>query len=545
MVHVTKILAIEQLRFNGRHDFRSWEWTLDLRLDREPEFHKIWQDSLSPYPPPHQPLRASLYPTTLENICDITQFTNMWCTDAINTYLSTEMQREVHEATIADLERYEVLTGQKIGKIFSDNVPEYKHAFSARYKTPYEMFHGTKPKVDHLRTIGCTAYVLIPPKDRSFKLAPSAQLARLVRYSANRKAYRVVYPNHKIMEVRDISFNEAENLAEQKGFPGPDAQILGNHDDPAPNPQNLPPEQPSHHGSPDPPANRRSGRTNHLPGQYKEHQLGYAVLAADQVPIPKTYKEALSSEYSAEWSAAMTAELATLFEMKTWTLSELPPGSKPIGTKWVFDLKLLVSEEIDGFKARLVAKGYAQRPGMDYDELEKRSTEPNHQDLGEITESAACGNAYVDSSKHPGSGQPETGIPLAQIVGSLNYLAVNTTPDIAQAVNRLVRHSSRPLHAHMETAMGIVKYLAGTPDHGITYIHSRKPMTGYCDSAHAACPITRNLIRKSTTGWVFSNQGGAISWQSKIQASTTALSSTEAEYVAATSAAQEAMWLRK
>eukprot|EP00798_Chlamydomonas_sp_ICE-L_P015124 gene15123-biopygen24186 len=50
---------------------------------------------------------------------------------------------------------------------------------------------------------------------------------------------------------------------------------------------------------------------------------------------------------------------------------------------------------------------------------------------------------------------------------------------------------------------------------------------------------------KSSAGWVFTNQGGAISWQSKIQASVTALSSTEAEYVAATSAAHEGTWLRK
>jgi len=92
-------------------------------------------------------------------------------------------------------------------------------------------------------------------------------------------------------------------------------------------------------------------------------------LAAEHVPIPKNEKEAFSSEHSAEWITAVTAELVALSEMKTWTLSELPPGFKSIGTKWVFDLKLLVSGEIDRFKARLVAKGYAQRPGMDYDEV--------------------------------------------------------------------------------------------------------------------------------------------------------------------------------
>ena len=89
--------------------------------------------------------------------------------------------------------------------------------------------------------------------------------------------------------------------------------------------------------------------------------------------------------------------------------------------------------------------------------------------------------------------------------------------------------------------MGILRYLAGTPSHGLTYTFGTKPIHGFCDSDHASCILTR----KSTTGWVFINNGGAISWRSKLQGSATALSSTEAEFVSATSAAQEALWLDK
>ena len=50
----------------------------------------------------------------------------------------------------------------------------------------------------------------------------------------------------------------------------------------------------------------------------------------------------------------------------TWELADLPPGSKPIGCKWIFKKKLNPDGSIDKFKARLVAKGYRQKEGVDF-----------------------------------------------------------------------------------------------------------------------------------------------------------------------------------
>jgi len=44
---------------------------------------------------------------------------------------------------------------------------------------------------------------------------------------------------------------------------------------------------------------------------------------------------------------------------KTWELTDLPAGIKPIGVKWIFKTKPKENGGIDMFKARLVAKGYA------------------------------------------------------------------------------------------------------------------------------------------------------------------------------------------
>jgi len=59
------------------------------------------------------------------------------------------------------------------------------------------------------------------------------------------------------------------------------------------------------------------------------------------------------------------------------------------------------------------------------------------------------------------------------------------------------------------------------------------------DSDWAGCVDTR----RSTSGFVWIMNGGAICWRSRLQ-SIVALSSTEAEYVGATPAVQEILWLR-
>ncbi|MCO5548733.1 hypothetical protein L7F22_002194 [Adiantum nelumboides] len=59
----------------------------------------------------------------------------------------------------------------------------------------------------------------------------------------------------------------------------------------------------------------------------------------------------------------MQSEYDALIENDTWTLCDLPPGKKAIGTKWVYKLKHKPDGEIDCYKARLVANGYAHQKG--------------------------------------------------------------------------------------------------------------------------------------------------------------------------------------
>lgn len=65
----------------------------------------------------------------------------------------------------------------------------------------------------------------------------------------------------------------------------------------------------------------------------------------------------------------MMAEIETIKENNTWILTELPPGHKPIGLKWVYKLKKDSEGNVLKHKARLVAKGYVQIKGIDYEEV--------------------------------------------------------------------------------------------------------------------------------------------------------------------------------
>ncbi|KAJ9528781.1 hypothetical protein QJQ45_000035 [Haematococcus lacustris] len=125
------------------------------------------------------------------------------------------------------------------------------------------------------------------------------------------------------------------------------------------------------------------------------------------------------------------------------------------------------------------------------------------------------------------------------LVGSLLYLTCCTRPDIAFAVGALARHMSSPTKQHWAAACNVLSYLKGTCDHGLLF-GGVTGLQGFSDSDYAGDKDTA----RSTTGYLFTLNGGAISWSSRLQP-TVALSTAEAEYMAASNAAKEALWLRK
>lgn len=156
-----------------------------------------------------------------------------------------------------------------------------------------------------------------------------------------------------------------------------------------------------------------------------------------------------------------------------------------------------------------------------------------------MTESKPLSTPLSTATKLTKDGEPldTTAHGYSQLIGSLMYLSVCTRPDIAQAVGALARYMAAPTTTHWQAAKAVLRYLAGTRSHGITYGGTN--LEAYCDADYAGDLDTR----RSTTGYVYLLGGGAISWSSRLQP-TVAASTTEAEYMAAAYAIKEGLWLR-
>ena len=183
----------------------------------------------------------------------------------------------------------------------------------------------------------------------------------------------------------------------------------------------------------------------------------------------------------------------------------------------------------------------------------------------------------VYDQKGPNEGTPEhkaledsSGFSYRTLLGEMMYAYVTCRPDIGYAITLLSKFGSNPSAYHYACLKNVARYLRATKDWGIQFSRPSKnndgellasnpaelrPSTdklpsypekinqgkliGFVDAAYA-----NDLAkRRSTTGYVFTYSGGAVVYRSKTQ-SLTAMSSTEAEFIAAVTAAKTARYIR-
>lgn len=132
------------------------------------------------------------------------------------------------------------------------------------------------------------------------------------------------------------------------------------------------------------------------------------------------------------------------------------------------------------------------------------------------------------------------GLKYLEIVGAILY-ATQTRPDIQYAIGVLAQFGANPGRPHLEALKRVLRYLKGTAHFSLRLggSDSDVDLVGWTDSDWAQDIDSR----RSVSGFAFEIAGGFVSWSSKKQP-TVALSTVEAEYMAAANATKEAIWLR-
>ena len=132
-------------------------------------------------------------------------------------------------------------------------------------------------------------------------------------------------------------------------------------------------------------------------------------------------------------------------------------------------------------------------------------------------------------------------LPYRQVVGSIMYAMTGTRPDLAYAVGVLSRYNASYGLEHWEAALKTLRYMKYTMETSLVFEHESKwELTAYVDADYATDPDTR----RSTSGHIICLGTSPVSWRSKRQ-QTVATSTAESEYIAATEAIKELLWIRK
>lgn len=252
--------------------------------------------------------------------------------------------------------------------------------------TSYELWHGKKPNIEHLRIFGSKAFVHVP-KQFTKKFDARAKEVVFVGYQGDSENYRVFDPTTRRVSVsRNVTFDEETErdkrvvrrtkegvvLCLPRDAPDEEDVIEILDDDEDEEEVYTDPEEP------EPPAVRARNPTPPRPAPEDEGRvlrnraeirppIRYEVDVAEYV-APSSYSEAMNSNDAAQWARAIQEELQAHERNRTWSLVSRTPGQQVIDSRWVFRVKQDSETQSKKFKARLCARGFKQRPGIDFSE---------------------------------------------------------------------------------------------------------------------------------------------------------------------------------
>jgi hypothetical protein len=282
-------------------------------------------------------------------------------------------------------------------------------------KTPYEMWTGRVPSVNHLRMWRSPAEAKVfnptiaklDPKTVSYHFIGYPEMSKGFRFYCPDKSTKFVESRHAVFfedkiiwgsgTVRKIDLEKKRVYTPNPVIQEPFFSIPAVNAPPVqvtamPTPAMAPPAvtmnkdvEPIHQAPEEPVATQGGEQQQPQTDEASQAQAygrpqrtrksaipdNYEVYNSKEVQMendPTSFEEAMRSEYSSKWLDAMKDEIKSMSTNEVWDLEKIPKGAKTVGCKWVYKTKYDSQGNIDKFKARLVAKGYTQREGIDFNE---------------------------------------------------------------------------------------------------------------------------------------------------------------------------------
>ncbi|GJZ97609.1 retrovirus-related pol polyprotein from transposon TNT 1-94 [Tanacetum coccineum] len=241
-------------------------------------------------------------------------------------------------------------------------------------KTPMEMWTGKPVDYSDLHIFGSPVYVMYNTQETT-KLDPKSRKCLFLGYADGVKGYRLWDPTaHKVVVSRDVVFmedkvqenEEGDSTTRETATIQMEKEFQSNDSSEA-----VPQHEVNETTESQAPTTRTSDRERRRPGWQSDYvmesNVAYCLLTEEGEP--STLQEALNNPDASFWKEAMQEEIEALHKNKTWELVPLPGGRKPIGNKWVYKIKRNGDDQVERYRARLVVKGYAQKEGIDFNEI--------------------------------------------------------------------------------------------------------------------------------------------------------------------------------
>uniref|UniRef100_A0ACD5UHC9 Uncharacterized protein n=1 Tax=Avena sativa TaxID=4498 RepID=A0ACD5UHC9_AVESA len=473
-------------------------------------------------------------------------------------------------------------------------------------KTPYEAWHGRTPAVSHLRVFGCLAFA--KELGHIGKLDDRSTPGVFIGYAEGSKAYRILDPKtQRVRTARDVVFNEGRGWAWDKAVddgstPTYDDFIVeyvhfegagGAGISSSPSMSTSVPKSPSVPVAvtpttpqlPTPPTPRALAPAVTPPGTSTPALAvtppGTSTPASAVTPPGTSTPAPARVEHSpVEFASPLAHDEERIdayydgeplrYRTMEGLLGDQPvPGPVPRNLEaqlqlacddgvYVDDLVITGTKdaEVAAFKEEMKAAFQMSDLGLlsfylgievhqDHSGIKLRQTAYAKR-VVELAGLTDCNLALTPMEERLKLSRDSTAEEVdatqyRRLVGSLRYLA-HTRPDLAFSIGYISRFMQRPTTEHQQAVKRIVRYVARTLDHGLYY--PRCPgvahFVGYRDSDHAGDIDTS----KSTSGILFFLGKCLVSWQS-VKQQVVAMSSCEAEYIAASTACTQALWLAR